>query len=191
MQPPIRTTLCGHNFCEACLINSSRGRPNWKCPECRRLHECPVEFYARNCLIEKLVGKISANNSNDLISGRRQSEFGLIKLFYNEIVGSNRSSPSLRQFLWDFNLIILEIWISINATIRSRNSWSGEYTLYSILKNKYPTWKRNNIILAYNDPLPDWVFTTEDSYLRHKERQSFVSTFYIRTPGMDIKYPNF
>ena len=51
----------------------------------------------------------------------------------------------------------------------------------------YPTWKRNDIILAYNDPLPDWVFTTEDSYLRHKERQSFISTFYIRIPGTDKK----
>ena len=85
------------------------------------------------------------------------------------------------------SLIFLEIWISINATNQSRNSWSGEYTLYSILKNKYPTWKRNDIILAYNDPLPDWVFTTENSYLRHKERQSFISTFYIRTPGNDLK----
>ena len=75
MQPPIRTTLCGHNFCEACLINSSQGRPNWKCPECRRLHECPVEFYARNYLIEKLVRKIGANNSDNLISYNRQSEF--------------------------------------------------------------------------------------------------------------------
>ena len=62
--------------------------------------------------------------------------------------------------------------------------------MYSILKNKYPTWKRNDIILAYNDPLPDWVFTTEDSYLRHKERQSFISTFYIRTPGTDISTQN-
>ena len=95
---------------------------------------------------------------------------------------------SLRWFQLKFNSwIFLEIWISINATNRSRNSWSGEYTLYSILKNKYPTWKRNEIILAYNDPLPEWVFTTEDSYLRNKERQSFISTFYIRTPGTDKK----
>ena len=45
--------------------------------------------------------------------------------------------------------------------------------------------ERNNIVLAYNDPRPDWVFTTEDSYLRDKE--SFISTFYIRTPGTDNK----
>ena len=94
MQPPIRTSLCGHNFCEACLINVSQGQPNWKCPECRRLHECPVEFYARNYLIEKLVGKISANNSNDLINGRKQSEFGLIKLLYNEVGGSKLELPT-------------------------------------------------------------------------------------------------
>ena len=53
------------------------------------------------------------------------------------------------------------------------------------------SYQRNDIILAYNDPLPDWVFTTEDSYLRHKERQSFISTFYIRTPGNDIKSQNY
>jgi len=98
MQPPIRTTLCGHNFCGACLINLSQGQPNWKCPECRRLHECPVEFYARNYLIEKLVEKINANNSNTQIGSGKQSEFGLVKLFYNKIDGSNRSSPSMRPF---------------------------------------------------------------------------------------------
>ena len=89
LQPPIRTTLCGHNFCEACLINASQGKPNWKCPECRRLHECPVEFYARNYLIEKLAGKIYAKNSNGVTVGRKQSEFQLIKLFYIKVVGKN------------------------------------------------------------------------------------------------------
>ena len=62
--------------------------------------------------------------------------------------------------------------------------------MYSIRKNKYPTWKRNDIILAYNDRLPAWVFTTEDYYL-NKERQSLISTFYIRTPGTDKKSQNY
>ena len=58
---PIRTTLCGHNFCEKCLLFVSKGEEEWSCPECRRVHNCSVDHIARGYLIEKYVEKFKNN----------------------------------------------------------------------------------------------------------------------------------
>ena len=56
-QPPIRTTRCGHNFCEKCLNDVSNDDHRWACPECRRPHNCSVDSLLRNFFIEKMVEK--------------------------------------------------------------------------------------------------------------------------------------
>ena len=61
---PIRTTSCGHSFCEKCLISvrkiqaSERRNQFWTCPECRLEHHCAVKVLPRNFLVEKMVGKL-------------------------------------------------------------------------------------------------------------------------------------
>ena len=55
---PIRSTRCGHNFCERCLIDVTNGQESWPCPECRQNHDCPIEDLARGYLIEKCVEKL-------------------------------------------------------------------------------------------------------------------------------------
>ena len=76
------------------------------------------------------------------------------------------------------------IWIHIDATKSSRNAWSGKYTFHETLRDKYSTWKNGDIILAYNYPLPDWVFTSEESYLKYKDSdESFRASFYQRSYG--------
>ena len=78
LQPPIRTTLCGHNFCQTCLIDATQGQSNWNCPECRRRHENTVEFYGRNHLLEKLVGKLNTNFYSGQNDGVEQRKFKMI-----------------------------------------------------------------------------------------------------------------
>ena len=56
---PIRTTLCGHMFCEACLLDVSKGEARWLCPECRKLHECSVDTLTRNYRFENFVEKFN------------------------------------------------------------------------------------------------------------------------------------
>ena len=76
------------------------------------------------------------------------------------------------------------IWIYIDATKSSRNTWSGKYIFHETLRDKYSTWKNKDIILAYNYPLPDWVFTSEESYLKYKDSdESFRASFYQRSYG--------
>ena len=58
---PVRTTHCGHNFCEKCLVEVSRGEADWSCPECRQIHSCSIDSIARGYFIEKCVEKFNAN----------------------------------------------------------------------------------------------------------------------------------
>ena len=70
---PIRTTQCGHNFCEKCLIDISNNDQNWACPECRREHHCPIKSLPRNFLIEKMVDKFKQQQEK---TSKPRSEFG-------------------------------------------------------------------------------------------------------------------
>ena len=57
-QSPIRTTQCGHLFCERCLFKVTKGEQRWLCPECRTPHQCAVNTLIRNYRIEKVAEKI-------------------------------------------------------------------------------------------------------------------------------------
>ena len=59
--PPIRTTPCGHNFCERCLDRIANGQQNWSCPQSRQVHNIAVESLPRNFLIERFVEKFKKN----------------------------------------------------------------------------------------------------------------------------------
>ena len=65
--PPIKTTQCGHNFCERCLddiFNRSRRhyQRRWACPDCRQEHDCSVDSLPRSFLIEKMVEKFKKSS---------------------------------------------------------------------------------------------------------------------------------
>ena len=56
---PIKSTKCGHSFCQKCLISLwKRSLEMWQCPECRKIHECSIFSLSRNYALEKIVEKI-------------------------------------------------------------------------------------------------------------------------------------
>ena len=65
-EPPIRTTLCGHNFCERCLMNIKSDREEWRCPECQHAYSCSIETIPRAYLLEKMVEKFKAKQQEQL-----------------------------------------------------------------------------------------------------------------------------
>ena len=58
-QSPIRITRCGHVYCEKCLQDVRNGvqTRRWRCPHCRKQHNCSVNSLTRNYHLEKLVEK--------------------------------------------------------------------------------------------------------------------------------------
>ena len=59
-RPPIRTTLCGHNFCERCLLDVKRDREEWSCPECQQMYSSSIETLPGAYLLERFVEKLKA-----------------------------------------------------------------------------------------------------------------------------------
>ena len=95
-EPPVRTTLCGHNYCEKCLVEVSNGQQNWSCPESRRNHDCDVKSLPRNYQIEKMVVKMKTQLSKPKPNPRpsklkksfkfkAKSQFGVCKEHNREI----------------------------------------------------------------------------------------------------------
>ena len=70
-ESPIRTTLCGHNFCERCLINIKKDWREWSCPECQQVYSCSIETLPRAYLLEKLVEKIKAKQKEEPVPKQR------------------------------------------------------------------------------------------------------------------------
>ena len=85
-RPPIRTALCGHNFCERCLIDVKRDREEWACPECQQVNNSSIETLPRAYLLERLVEKLKAkpvapprNSSGNC--GKHNRAFEISELF--------------------------------------------------------------------------------------------------------------
>ena len=70
-ESPIRTTLCGHNYCERCLIGVKGDREEWACPECQHVYNCSIETFPRAYLLEKLVEKIKAKHEEEPVPKQR------------------------------------------------------------------------------------------------------------------------
>ena len=56
-ESPIKTTKCGHNFCENCLLDVRGNKKQWSCPQCRKIHRCSISNLSRNFLVERFVEK--------------------------------------------------------------------------------------------------------------------------------------
>ena len=67
-ETPIRTTDCGHSFCEKCLIDLRRDREEWDCPECRHVHSCSIGTLSRAYLLEKLVEKFKTKQQEQPVT---------------------------------------------------------------------------------------------------------------------------
>ena len=92
---PIRTTICGHNFCEKCLIDLRRNQGEWACPECRHLHNCSIETLTRAYFIEKMVEKFKAKQRKQPVPlqrnrpgncGKHNRAFEISELYSFEIM---------------------------------------------------------------------------------------------------------
>ena len=77
-QSPIRITHCGHNYCEKCLIDSSKGEQRWHCPVCQTEHIAAVNSLTRNYLLEKLVEKFKKEQPKP--KPKPRSLFGICKV---------------------------------------------------------------------------------------------------------------
>ena len=77
--PPIRSTLCGHNFCEQCLIEITRDKDRWSCPECRQIHNSQIDTLARAYFVEKCVEKFKKKQIKQPVS-KSKNEFGTCKI---------------------------------------------------------------------------------------------------------------
>ena len=106
LQSPIRTTQCGHNFCEKCLNdifdNGDLGR--WACPECRQEHNCPVNSLPRCFLIEKMVEKVKKQSQTSA-----EGEFGSCPkhrrvIEYREFNFKEKFTSSTNDFYLLYNL---------------------------------------------------------------------------------------
>ena len=62
-QSPIRMTACGHVYCEKCLLDVSKGKMIWHCPDCRKQQIEYVNSLPRNYHLEKLVEKFKKDQS--------------------------------------------------------------------------------------------------------------------------------
>ena len=83
-RPPIRTTLCGHNFCERCLLQVKRDRREWSCPACQQVYSSSIETLPRNYLLERLVEKLKAKPAPRNASGncgKHNRAFEISELF--------------------------------------------------------------------------------------------------------------
>ena len=61
-----------------------------------------------------------------------------------------------------------------------------EITFYEISRNTFPTWRKNDSFLAYNYPLPDWVFTTEENICEIEETMHRLQRFFINVPTVSV-----
>ena len=96
--PPIRITPCGHNFCEKCLIEISRGKEQWSCAECRKIHNCQIDTLVRAYLIEKCVEKLKKKQVEQSILMPR-NEFGTCEKHNRAIEISKLSGPISEKFI--------------------------------------------------------------------------------------------
>ena len=90
---PIRSTQCGHNFCEKCLVEMSV-EEGWACPECRQIHHCLISDLARGYFIEKCVEKFKKKEKQPIST---HISFGTCKN-HNRGIEISEFQKSLRKF---------------------------------------------------------------------------------------------
>ena len=68
-ESPIKSTKCGHDFCEKCLMDVKGNENQWSCPQCRKIHRCSISILSRNFSVERFVEKFkkqAMTKSNNL-----------------------------------------------------------------------------------------------------------------------------
>ena len=61
-KPPILMTICGHSYCQKCLIAACPQKSGWLCPLCNQIHNLPATDLARNRFAEQIVESYSKND---------------------------------------------------------------------------------------------------------------------------------
>ena len=96
-QAPIKSTKCGHNFCEKCLVNVKAERRRWSCPECRQDHVCSIDTLPRAYFVEKFVEKFKKQAEQPMTEPKNL--FGICEKHNRALEVSKFMSDRLKTFI--------------------------------------------------------------------------------------------
>ena len=88
-------THCGHNYCQKCLLDFSKGEQQWNCPVCCEQHNCAVNSLPRNYHLEKLVEKFKENQPGPKPILKPRNVFGTCK----------KHDRAIEYRMWIINLL--------------------------------------------------------------------------------------